>query len=116
MLLTAINFATILAAVVVLLEFPVYAPIAFYVLLGWMVGSLLILYHPRSSPPASTSTAASGAPGPGGGPLVASEPPLLSTMSGQHSSALGFCMYCAAPVTPGTTRCPACGHALPNFA
>lgn len=27
--------------------------------------------------------------------------------------ALGFCLYCAAPLEPGTPVCPACGRTLP---
>jgi hypothetical protein len=106
--LTLVNFATIAAAIAVLFVFPQYASIAFYVLLGWMFGSLVILYHPASNRTVGSA--------PAGGATIASDAPLVSATNGQHSSSIGFCMYCAAPVTPGTTRCPACGHSLPHFA
>jgi hypothetical protein len=105
--LTFVNFGTIAAAVAVLFLFPQYASIAFYVLLAWMFASLAILYHPASRHPVGAS-----APG---APPAPGDAPLASSTSGQHSSSLGFCMYCAAPVAPGTTRCPSCGHSLPHF-
>jgi hypothetical protein len=107
-LLTLVNFATIAAAVGVLLAFPQYAAFAFYVLLGWMFASLALMYHPRASRPVSVA-----------GPSrvsVSSDAPLLSGAGHEHASSLGFCMYCAAPLAPGTDRCPACGRTLPHFA
>ena len=113
-LLTFVNFGTIAAAIVVLLAFPQFASIAFYVLLGWMVGSIVLLYGLRSSRPMLSPTP--GSPGTTTGATISADVPLASAASGQHSSALGFCLYCAAPVSPGTMRCPACDHPLPHFA
>lgn len=107
-LLTLINFGTIGAAVVVLLVYPQWAGYAFYLLLGWMFGSLVLIYSPWASRPVGRPNPPVGSTAPGTGGPLGSTPPA-------HSSALGFCVYCAAPVEPGTARCPACGRALPQF-
>ncbi|MGA9840182.1 MAG: hypothetical protein WBS16_07095 [Thermoplasmata archaeon] len=108
-LLTLVNFATIAAAVAVLLIYPQYAAIAFYVLLGWMFASLALMYHPRASRPVTASASAPS------GLTVSADSPLSSSSGHEHSSSIGFCMYCAAPIPPGTVRCPACGRSLPHF-
>lgn len=108
MVLTLVNFGTIAAAVVVLLRYPQWAGDAFYLLLGWMFASLALIY----SPWAARSV---GAPRPGSGPSVSPDAPLATSSGHVHSSSLGFCMYCAAPLEPGTPRCPACGRSLPHF-
>jgi predicted amidophosphoribosyltransferase len=41
--------------------------------------------------------------------------PLPSGSSSSSSSAVGFCIYCANPVPPGTRACPSCGHTLPQW-
>jgi hypothetical protein len=104
-LLTCINLTTIAVAILVLYEFPQYAGVAFYVVLGWMIGSLVLLYGPwanrqvgRRTPPPS-SFPSSGTP--------ARARPLPSD--------LGFCIYCAAPLAPGSSTCAACGHSAPSF-
>jgi hypothetical protein len=107
-LLTLVNFATIAVAIGVLLVFPQYATVAFYVLLAWMFVSLALMYPPRGSRPVSTPS--------GPGLSVSSESPLASSAGHEHASSIGFCMYCAAPLAPGTDRCPACGRILPHFA
>ncbi|HTW39547.1 MAG TPA: hypothetical protein VMF04_01635 [Thermoplasmata archaeon] len=105
--LTLVNFATIGVAIAVLIFFPQYSAIAFYVLLGWMVGSLALVYSPWASRPIG-----GGAPP---GPASADTTPLSAATGHVHSSTIGFCMYCAAPIEPGTARCPACHRALPHF-
>ncbi len=104
-LLTLVNFATIAVAILVLIAYPGLAPDAFYILLGWMLISLALIYSPWAARPIG------GAPPPTGG--GGSGAPLSS---GPHASSLGFCMYCAAPIEPGTARCPSCGRVLPTFA
>jgi hypothetical protein len=106
--LTLINFVTIGAAIAVLIFFPQYSGIAFYILLGWMVGSLALVYSPWASRPI----------GGGSAPLPAMTTdgtPLGAATGHVHSSTIGFCMYCAAPIEPGTSRCPACHRTLPHF-
>ena len=113
-LLTLVNFGTIAAAIVVLIAYPNLAPYAFYILLGWMFGSLALIYSPWASRTVGRSTPAAGSSPAGALPTVSgatSAPPPGPV----HSSSIGFCLYCAAPVEPGTARCPACGHALPHF-
>jgi uncharacterized membrane protein len=106
--LTLVNFATIAVAIGVLFLLPQYSGIAFWVLLAWMIGSLTLVYSPWANRPI------------GGGPVLppstTTDGPSLSAASGHvHSSTIGFCMYCAAPIEPGTARCPACHRALPHF-
>ncbi|HTZ61296.1 MAG TPA: hypothetical protein VMC82_01435 [Thermoplasmata archaeon] len=108
-LLTILNFASIGITIVILIEYPSLAPDVFYVLLGWIFGSLALIYSPWAARPV-TGTA------PPRGPSVSADVPLVSPASPQHASALGFCLYCATPIEPGTARCPACGRALPHFA
>jgi hypothetical protein len=106
--LTLINFATIAAAIGVLLALPQYSGIAFYVLLGWMIGSLALVYSPWANRPIGSGRGSAE-------PTVDNSPALPSASGHVHSSSLGFCMYCAAPIEPGTARCPACHKILPHF-
>jgi hypothetical protein len=107
-LLTLVNFGTIAAAVGVLLVFPQYAVIAFYILLAWMFASLALVYSPWSNRRVGEGPTA---PGTTGSPSA----PLSSGTGHVHASTIGFCMYCAVPIEPGTARCPACGRAIPHF-
>lgn len=102
-LLTFVNLGAISAAILVLLAYPKYDGPAFYILVGWMFGSMVLVYGPwgnrtvgsaRATPP-STPLASS----PGFGPRPSSAP-----------AEIPFCIYCAAPLAPGATLCPACGH------
>jgi len=106
--LTLVNLSAFVAAILVLELFPQYAALAFYGLVAWMVVSLVLLYRPGA--PRTIGGA------PSGGPTLSSDVPLASSATPQHASALGFCIYCAAPIEPGTSRCPSCGHVLPHMA
>jgi hypothetical protein len=106
--LTLVNLGAFVAAIIVLELLPQYAAIAFYGLVAWMLVSLALLYRPGAN-----RTIGPGAPS---GPTLSADVPLASTAQPQHASALGFCIYCAAPVEPGTARCPACHHVLPHMA
>jgi len=106
LLLTLVNFGSIGAAVVILLLYPQWAGDAFYLLLGWMFVSLALIYSPWASRSVGTA---------GAGPTLSADAPLSASSGHVHASSLGFCMYCAAPLEPGTARCPACGRALPHF-
>jgi hypothetical protein len=106
--LTLVNLAAFVVAILVLELLPQYASIAFYGLVGWMVVSLVLLYRPGT--PRTIGGNASG------GATLSADAPLASTSTPQHASALGFCIYCAAPIEPGTARCPSCGHVLPHMA
>jgi hypothetical protein len=105
------NLVAIAVAFIVLFEFPQYANDAFYVLIAWMVTGFVLLYavRPRAlatpgSPLSSSSPFPSTAPNPGPAP---GEP--------GPAGGIGFCIYCATPIPPGTRACPACGHALPRW-
>jgi hypothetical protein len=103
-LLTLVNLATIAVAIAVLFALPQYAGIAFYVLLGWMFGSLVLVYGPWSNRQVGRPRAR--------GPSDPSASPLPSST---RSTDLGFCVFCAAPLAPGASVCPSCGHVAPNF-
>jgi hypothetical protein len=107
-LLTFVNFGMIGLAVVVLLAYPQWAGDAFYLLLGWMFGSFVLIYSPWGARPVGGSTAT---------PSISVSPdaPLSASSGHEHASSIGFCMYCAAPLEPGTARCPSCGRSLPHF-
>jgi hypothetical protein len=107
-LLTFVNFGSIAAAIGVLLLYPQYSGIAFYVLLGWMFTSLALVYSPLSSRRVGGTATAPGT-------TVSADAPLSSSTGHEHASSIGFCMYCAAPIEPGTARCPACGRSIPHF-
>ena len=100
-LLTVVNLGTIAAAVAVLFAFPQYSGTAFYLLLGWMFGSLVLIYGPWANRTIG-APAHDGPPsaGPGAAPLPSAAP----------STDLGFCIYCAAPLANTAAVCPACGH------
>ncbi|MGD1099752.1 MAG: hypothetical protein ABR888_05360 [Thermoplasmata archaeon] len=105
------NLCAIAIAFLILFEFPQYSDEAFYLLIIWMVVGFVLLYamRPRISPlPASHSSDAS--PFPSSSPASA---PLPSS-SGSPGT-VGFCIYCATPIAPGTRACPACGHTLPGW-
>lgn len=107
-LLTLVNFGTIAAAIAVLLRYPEYATDAFYVLLAWMFASLALVYSPWANRRIGEGTSSSGV-------RVSPDAPLAAGTGHEHASSIGFCMYCATPIEPGTARCPACGRAIPHF-
>jgi len=90
------------------LEFtePAYATIIFYVLLGWFVGSFLLLRAPfmnRQIGGTRTSTP----PRPPGAPLPSATP---GGSAGVDAAEIGFCPHCGTHVPPGTLICPSCGR------
>jgi hypothetical protein len=105
-LLTLVNLLTIAVAITVLVTFPQYAGDAFYILLGWMVGSLVLVYGPWANRPIGRRPSDRS----NSFPSARNGPP-----SGPRASELGFCIYCAAPLAPGAPTCPSCGHAAPHF-
>jgi len=101
-LLILVNTATLVGAIVVLHDFPQYAGAAFYVLVGWMVGSLVLLYGPWANRPIG-SLRSPAAPPASASPLPSSGTP----------SEIPFCIYCAAPLVLRAPVCPSCGHRTP---
>lgn len=116
-LLTLVNFVIFGATIGVVLLYPQYDAVAFYFLLGWMVASFALFYLPFANrrvggapASASVSTTAGGPlPSAGAGPTLPAPPTTAPVAT------LGFCIYCASPLPVGAARCPACGHAVPNF-
>jgi hypothetical protein len=100
-LVTLVNLGTIAVALGILLAYPQYAGFAFYVLLGWMIGTLVLLYGPYANRQIGRGSAAP-TTGPTGAPLP----------SVPSSHDLGFCIYCGTALPVGAPACPACGHRI----
>ncbi len=114
-LLTLVNFAIFGVVIGVVLVYPQFDAVAFYFLLGWMVASFALFYLPIASRRVGGAPAAPTTQGPlptGSSPTAGAAPAVPATAP---ASSLSFCVYCAADLPAGATRCPACGHALPNF-
>jgi len=110
------NLVAIGISFVILFEYPQYSNDAFYVLIVWMVTGFVLLYaiRPRYAPlPGGVSGGAAG----GGSPFPSTYPAANAPLPGSEPAGggLGFCIYCAAPIAPGTRACPSCGHALPRW-
>ncbi len=103
-LVNLVNFGILAVVVVVLLRYPADAGSAFYLVLGWMIGSLILIYGPWGS------RRVGGGPAPAPG-APTRDVPLPGAPAPPPRTALPFCIYCAAPLPVGATKCPACGHA-----
>lgn len=110
--LSLAGLGVIVIAFLLLFEYPQYQDEAFLLLLAWMVINFTLLYalRPRG-PPAPANRPLEDTPFPSQTPANAP----LATGNPTPSSPIGFCIYCAAPIAPGTRACPACGHALPQW-
>ncbi|MGA7476598.1 MAG: hypothetical protein WBW47_05195 [Thermoplasmata archaeon] len=110
-LISIANLVAIAIAFVILFEYPQYSNDAFYLLVIWMVVGFVLLYAMRPR----LASAPANAPG-DSSPFPSSPGANAPLPSGSPSGgSIGFCIYCAAPVAPGTRACPACGHALPGW-
>ena len=111
--LSLAGLVVIVVAFFLIFEYPQYANEAFYLLLAWMVVNFALLYALRSRGPArSSSRNPDDSPFPSPAPANA---PLTSNAPSAPPGSIGFCIYCANPIAPGTRACPACGHALPQW-
>jgi len=93
----------------IIFAYPSDAYVAFYILIAWMVANFVALYSLRArgpSIPSNHPTDSSPFPSAVSEPLPSDSAP---------SSSIGFCIYCATPVPPGTRACPSCGHTLPQW-
>ncbi|HYB79102.1 MAG TPA: hypothetical protein VEG66_05005 [Thermoplasmata archaeon] len=110
--LSLVGLVVIVVAFFLIFEYPQYANEAFYLLLSWMVINFVLLYalRPRG-PPRPTNQNPEASPFPSQAPANAP----LPTGAPAPSGSIGFCIYCAAPIAPGTRACPACGHVLPQW-
>ena len=92
-------------------EYPGYATYAFYLLIFWMVTNFVLLYAFRHrAGPLPSNAAGDASPFPSTAPATAP-----AANNPEPAGGLGFCIYCATPIPPGTRACPACGHALPRW-
>lgn len=112
-LLSLAGLVVIAIAFFLIFEYPQFADYAFYMLIIWMVTNFVLLYSLRPrGPPAPTNATANVSPFPSQSPLPSSAP---APTGPAPSGSIGFCIYCAAPIAPGTRACPACGHVLPQW-
>ena len=111
------SLALLIVGIALQFIYPALATYIFWLFLAWIVLSFFIFRlpvmsrsigrGPTPSPPGTLSArSASTAPV----PLPSSTFP-----SSSAAPPIGFCIYCAAPIEPGTPVCPTCGHSLGNF-
>jgi hypothetical protein len=112
-LLSLVNIAVAVGALLVIFLYPRFAGYAIYAFLGWFVVSFALVWVARGPSPAAgpavpgPTTTPSGRPAaPPAGPVRATAPNLTP-----DPVAVGFCIYCATDLPPEGDRCPACGHA-----
>lgn len=110
--LSLVGLAVIVAAFVLLIRYPQYEDEAFYLLLGWMVVNFALLFAFRSRAAGVAPNAPSATSPFPSEHLTGAALPSAGTPT---ANPIGFCIYCAAPVAPGTRACPACGHVLPQW-
>ena len=105
-LLTIVNVGVFAVAIAFDFLVPGVASWIFYALLAWFFASLFVFRLPVMSRPIgrAVGTAPRG--------TVPSTAPLPSSPANTN---LGFCVYCAAPIEPGTPVCPSCGRTIPQF-
>ena len=103
------SFALLITGLILQLLYPALAVYIFWTFLVWLIASLFLFRMPAMSRPIG---------GPASTPSLSQASQALPSAAGSaptHSSSLGFCVYCAGPIEPGTAVCPACGHRIPNF-
>jgi len=110
--LSLVGLGVIVIAFYMIFEYQQYAVYAFYLLISWMVLNFALLYAIRPRGPRAPSD---GSPDASPFPSQAPSTPTPSSSGSGTWSSIGFCIYCAAPVAPGTRACPACGHVLPQW-
>jgi hypothetical protein len=94
-LFASVNLVAFLAVAVWLTLHPPGSSLALlYILLGWMVGSLIVMYGPWGNRPIGSAAS----------PASGSKP----------FADVPFCIYCGAPLTANTVACPTCGHTVPQ--
>ncbi|MFZ0891148.1 MAG: hypothetical protein WB778_02560 [Thermoplasmata archaeon] len=108
------SLALLVVGITLQFLYPVLATYIFWLFLAWIVLSFFIFRLPvmsrsigRSANPSPPGTLPSASGGSTGAPLTTSAPSYPTA-----APPIGFCIYCAAAIEPGTTVCPACGHAL----
>lgn len=103
--LSLANLVAIVAAFLVLFEFPTYSPIAFYALVAWIFVGFGLMYLPgaRAGPASRSPAPSSPFPGSGGGPLP-------SGGATTPTRSIDFCVWCGTNLPAGAVVCPACGR------
>ncbi|MFZ1024012.1 MAG: hypothetical protein WAN87_07750 [Thermoplasmata archaeon] len=108
------SLALLVVGITLQFLYPVLATYIFWLFLAWIVLSFFIFRLPvmsrsigRSANPSPPGTLPTASGGGTNAPLPSSSP-----ASPPAAPPIGFCIYCAASIEPGTSVCPSCGHAL----
>ena len=104
--LSLVNLAVLFSTLSVWLLLPAYSTYALYGCLGWVVVAFAVMYSAWGNrpfrAPARATAAGGGAASSGGG---------VGAGGAGGAPPIDFCIYCAASLPAGASRCPACGHA-----
>ncbi|MCI4348042.1 MAG: zinc ribbon domain-containing protein [Thermoplasmata archaeon] len=106
-LFSIVNIGVFLALFALEFTIPKYSSWIFYALLGWFIGSFLLLRAPFMSRQVGRGTARP-APVSSSLPLPSSGFPGTPVVDGAE---IGFCPHCGTNIAPGTLICPSCGKA-----
>ena len=104
LLLSIANLAVAAGALIVWFAFPQYGEYALWAFLAWIVVGFSTVWLRWGAP------SPAGAAGP---PAAAAAGATAGRVAGPP--AISFCIYCAAELPVGASRCPACGHASPRL-
>ncbi|MFY9717088.1 MAG: hypothetical protein WAK40_04045 [Thermoplasmata archaeon] len=96
--LSLVNLGVLFSTLAIWLLLPTLSTYALYVCLAWVVLAFGLMYSSWGNRPIGPARRTGGA---GGAALPSSA-----------GGPLDFCIFCAATLPAGATRCPACGHAL----
>ena len=112
---TVANIALFVTALAVQFLIPLTSLYVFYGILAWFIASIFVFRLPVMNRwiggrPAPVMP---GAVPPPSAPPSRSPAPLPSSTPKVEPFVLDFCPNCAARISPGTSRCPACGKAVP---
>jgi hypothetical protein len=104
--LSLVNLVAIVAAFLVLFEFPQYADLAFYVLVAWIFVGFALMYFPG----AGRVVAGASSPSLAGTFPNAASSTLASSSAPSEARPLDFCIWCGTVLPNGSSVCPACGR------
>jgi hypothetical protein len=104
-----LNFVAMVIALAVWFLAPAYAVFVLLGFIGWMALGFVVLGSSWGSRPAGSATRLGSA---GAAPKIDGAGRTPSPAAGTPLPSIGFCIYCGTDLTPGTSRCAACGRAV----
>ena len=108
-LVSGVSLVVVVFALLLQFWMPEIAQYLLLPLLLWIVVAFFLYRLPVMARPIG------GSPTPGGRFGGATTIGAFDAGPPEGRANLGFCTYCAAPVEPSTTTCPACGRAVAFF-